>query len=81
MKLTDRFIEVALNEANLARERDEIPVGAVIVDKDYKNFRKLINSRLKRKPVAYLTGVKSFWKYDFKINEKVLLVSKPKRWS
>ena len=47
--------------------------GYEIVDKDYKNFRKLINSRLKRKPVAYLTGVKSFWKYDFKINEKVLI--------
>ena len=47
--------------------------GHKIVDKDYKNFRKLINSRLKRKPVAYLTGVKSFWKYDFKINEKVLI--------
>ena len=47
--------------------------GCKIVDKDYKNFRKLINSRLKRKPVAYLTGVKSFWKYDFKINEKVLI--------
>ena len=47
--------------------------GYKIVDKDYKNFRKLINSRLKRKPVAYLTGVKSFWKYDFKINEKVLI--------
>ena len=44
-----------------------------VVDKDYKNFRKLISSRLKRKPVAYLTGVKSFWKYDFKINEKVLI--------
>ena len=44
-----------------------------VVDKDYKNFRKLITSRLKRKPVAYLTGVKSFWKYDFKINEKVLI--------
>ena len=47
--------------------------GYEIVDKDYKNFRKLINSRLKRKPVAYLTGVKSFWKHDFKINEKVLI--------
>ena len=47
--------------------------GYEIIDKDYKNFRKLINSRLKRKPVAYLTGVKSFWKYDFKINEKVLI--------
>ena len=44
-----------------------------IADNDYKNFRKLIARRLKRKPIAYLTGVKSFWKYDFNINEKVLI--------
>ena len=28
-------MEVALTEAKLARKRDEVPVGAVIVDKDY----------------------------------------------
>jgi len=44
-----------------------------ITNNDYKNFRKIIASRLKRKPVAYLTGVKSFWKYDFNVNEKVLI--------
>tara|TARA_S200000501_G_C20777318_1_gene723331 strand:+ start:226 stop:1068 length:843 start_codon:yes stop_codon:yes gene_type:complete len=44
-----------------------------ISDNDYKNFRKLIASRLKKKPIAYLTGVKSFWKYEFIINEKVLI--------
>ena len=44
-----------------------------ITDNDYKNFRKLIASRLKKKPIAYLTGTKSFWKYDFIINEKVLI--------
>ena len=35
LKLADRFMEVALTEAKLARKRDEVPVGAVIVDKDY----------------------------------------------
>ena len=44
-----------------------------ITNNDYKNFRKIIASRLKRKRVAYLTGVKSFWKYDFNVNEKVLI--------
>ncbi len=44
-----------------------------ISDNNYKNFRKLIASRLKKKPIAYLTGVKSFWKYEFMINEKVLI--------
>ena len=40
---------------------------------DQKNFKDLIIRRSKGKPLAYLTGSKSFWKYDFKINEKVLI--------
>ena len=44
-----------------------------ITDNDYKNFKKILASRLKSKPIAYLTGVKSFWKYDFDVNEKVLI--------
>ena len=42
-------------------------------DKQYLNFRKLISNRLKGKPVAYLTGSKSFWKYDFDLNSNVLI--------
>ena len=42
-------------------------------DKQYLNFRKLILNRLKGKPVAYLTGSKSFWKYDFDLNSNVLI--------
>ena len=44
-----------------------------INDYEYKNFKNLISSRIKSKPIAYITGRKSFWKYDFKINEKVLI--------
>ena len=33
---------------------------------EYHNFKKLISKRSKGKPIAYLTGEKSFWKYDFK---------------
>ena len=40
---------------------------------DQKNFKDLIIRRSKGKPLAYLTGSKSFWKYDFKVNEKVLI--------
>ena len=40
---------------------------------DYKNFKELIFSRTKNKPIAYITGEKSFWKYDFKVNNKVLI--------
>ena len=40
---------------------------------DQFNFENLIIKRSKGKPLAYLTGRKSFWNYDFKINEKVLI--------
>ena len=40
---------------------------------DQNRFKDLIIKRTKGKPLAYLTGIKSFWKYDFKINEKVLI--------
>ena len=40
---------------------------------DHNSFKDLIKKRSKGKPLAYLTGVKSFWNYDFKINEKVLI--------
>ena len=40
---------------------------------DQDNFKDLILKRSKGKPLAHLTGIKSFWKYDFKVNEKVLI--------
>ncbi len=40
---------------------------------DQNNFRDLIKKRSKGKPLAYLTGIKSFWKCDFQVNEKVLI--------
>ncbi|RPG97255.1 MAG: peptide chain release factor N(5)-glutamine methyltransferase [Candidatus Pelagibacter sp. TMED165] len=41
--------------------------------KDYLYFKKLIFERAKGKPLAYLTGKKSFWNYEFEINENVLI--------
>ncbi len=40
---------------------------------DYELFKKLVSYRLKNKPIAYLVGLKSFWKYEFNINDKVLI--------
>ncbi len=40
---------------------------------DQESFKDLIIKRSKGKPLAYLTGIKSFWNYDFKVNEKVLI--------
>ena len=44
-----------------------------INEKDYFYFKELINERSKGKPIAYLTGKKFFWKYEFEINNNVLI--------
>ena len=41
--------------------------------KDYNRFIDLINQRLNMKPIAYLVGNKSFWKYDFEVTNDVLI--------
>ena len=40
---------------------------------DFNYFDFLINERSKRKPVAYITQKKDFWKYEFFVNENVLI--------
>ena len=59
----------------LKQERTNIILNSkrIISKKDYKNFRNLVRHRLKKKPVAYLIGKKSFWKYEFKLNDNVLV--------
>ena len=49
---------------NLDKKLDQI---------EHESFKNLIIKRSKGKPLAYLTGVKSFWNYDFRVNEKVLI--------
>ena len=44
-----------------------------ISEDHYIYYKKLINERSKGKPIAYLTKSKSFWEYEFYINEKVLI--------
>ena len=36
-------------------------------------FNELIEQRSKRKPIAYLTGKKEFWKYEFYVTKDVLI--------
>ena len=36
-------------------------------------FKTLINKRSNGKPIAYIIGKKNFWKYEFEINENVLV--------
>ena len=44
-----------------------------IKKKNYDYFYELINERARGKPIAYLIGKKDFWKYEFSINENVLI--------
>jgi release factor glutamine methyltransferase len=44
-----------------------------INEKDYCYFKKLIYERSKGKPIAYITGKKSFWKYEFDVDDNVLI--------
>ena len=41
--------------------------------KNLADYKKLINQRALGKPVAYLTSIKSFWKYEFALSEGVLI--------
>ena len=44
-----------------------------INEKDYCYFKKLIYERSNGKPIAYITGKKSFWKYEFDVDDNVLI--------
>ena len=66
--------ELLLSEA-IKKSREFIILNSShnIKHNEYINFQKMICERAKGKPVAYLTGKKSFWKSEFFINEKVLI--------
>ena len=44
-----------------------------IKKKEYDSFQQMITQRSKGKPISYLIKKKFFWKYEFFINEKVLI--------
>ena len=44
-----------------------------ITNESFEAFKDLIQKRSLGKPIAYLTGVKQFWKSEFKIKEHVLI--------
>jgi len=48
-------------------------LGKPITKKNFDYFNFLIQERAKHKPIAYLTKKKDFWKYEFAINENVLI--------
>ena len=80
-KLKKNDIESALLDSELLlskaidKSREFIILNSKydIDEEDYLYYKELINERSKGKPIAYLTGKKSFWKYEFEINNKVLI--------
>ena len=66
--------EILLSDAiNKSREYIILNSNQNIDSKEYNHFEKMINQRSKGKPTAYLIKKKNFWKYEFEINEKVLI--------
>ena len=66
--------EILMSKAiNKDREFVILNLEKDLKKKNYDYFKELISQRLKGKPIAYLTGKKSFWKYEFYINENVLI--------
>ena len=60
----------AINES---REYIILNSNKDIGEKDYNNFQTMITQRSNGKPIAYLTNKKFFWKYEFFVNNEVLI--------
>ena len=56
-----------------SREYIMLNLNMGLNENNYKYFNRLVEERSKGKPIAYLTGTKSFWKYEFDVNENVLI--------
>ncbi len=58
---------------NKNREYIILNLDKEIEEEDYLKFKSLVAERSKGKPMAYLTGKKYFWKYEFNVEENVLI--------
>ena len=66
--------EILISQAiNKNREFVLLNSNLKINQTEYFNLQKLVYERKKGKPISYLTGQKFFWKYNFKINDHVLI--------
>ena len=64
-----------LMSAVIGKEKEDIILNPneFISETKMKIFDDLIDERAKKKPVAYLTGIKEFWKYQFYVTKDVLI--------
>ena len=66
--------EILMSKAmNNNREFIILNLKKEIKNNNYNYFKKLVYERSQGKPIAYITGKKYFWKYEFDINENVLI--------
>ncbi len=61
------------NVVNKSRDYIVLNFNHLINKKDYNNFKNLVTQRSRGKPVAYLINKKFFWKYEFFVNQNVLI--------
>ena len=75
-KITSYNIDSELllsNILNLSRENLLINLGKKIKKKNYYNYKKLLQRRIKNDPIAYILKKKEFWKNKFCVNKNVLI--------
>ena len=66
--------EIILSKTvNLTREQILLNLNKKLSFKELKYFKKLINRRKKKEPIAYILKKKEFWKQSFQINSNVLI--------
>ena len=66
--------EILLSKAiNKSRKFMILNSNYEVRENDQSCYEELIDLRLTGKPIAYITGQKNFWKYNFFINENVLI--------
>ena len=66
--------EIILSKTvNLTREQILLNLNKKLSFKELKYFKKLLNRRKKKEPIAYILEKKEFWKQSFQINSNVLI--------
>ena len=61
------------NIQSLSRENLLINLDQIIKKEDYYNYKKLLQRRISKEPIAYILKKKEFWKSKFCINKNVLI--------
>ena len=61
------------NIQSLSRENLLINLDQIIKKEDYYNYKKLLQRRISKEPIAYILKKKEFWKSKFCVNKNVLI--------